>query len=46
MTTTTPVVGNFSDIPLHGDREAQRPTEAVAEKHGPAATDMAYAGKH
>ncbi|HKI42221.1 MAG TPA: methylmalonyl-CoA mutase family protein, partial [Mycobacterium sp.] len=29
---TTPVVGSFADVPLHGDRETQRPTEAAAEK--------------
>jgi methylmalonyl-CoA mutase len=37
MTTTTPVVGSFSDIPLHGEREVQPPTEAAVEKHVAAA---------
>ncbi|MFZ1174927.1 MAG: methylmalonyl-CoA mutase family protein, partial [Mycobacterium sp.] len=37
MTTTTPVIGNFSDIPLHGRREVQRPTEAAVERHFSAA---------
>ncbi|MGZ4514943.1 MAG: methylmalonyl-CoA mutase family protein, partial [Mycobacterium sp.] len=38
MTTTTPVVGSFSDIPLHGDRETQRPTEAAVQERFSAAT--------
>jgi methylmalonyl-CoA mutase len=37
MTMTTPAVGNFSDIPLHGDREVQPPTEAAVEEHVAAA---------
>ncbi|HUH71681.1 MAG TPA: methylmalonyl-CoA mutase [Mycobacterium sp.] len=37
MTTTTPAVGSFSDIPLHSDREVQPPTEAAVEKHVAAA---------
>ena len=46
MTTTTPVVGSFSDIPLHGDREVQRPTEAAVEQRVPRSGRVAYAGKH
>ncbi len=37
MTMTTPAVGNFSDVPLHGDREVQPPTEAAVEEHVAAA---------
>src|ERR1700754_3809122 len=33
MTTSTPVIGSFADIPLHGDREGRQPTEAAVEKH-------------
>ncbi|HWT49106.1 MAG TPA: methylmalonyl-CoA mutase family protein, partial [Mycobacterium sp.] len=33
MTTTTPVVGSFADVPLHSDREVRPPTEAAVEKH-------------
>ncbi|MBV9321473.1 MAG: methylmalonyl-CoA mutase [Mycobacterium sp.] len=32
MTATTPVVGSFSEIPLHGDREPQRPSEAAVKE--------------
>lgn len=32
MTTSTPVIGSFADVPLYGDRQGQRPTEAAAEK--------------
>ena len=37
MTMTTPAVGNFADIPLHGDREVRPPTEAAVEEHVAAA---------
>ena len=33
MTTTTPVVGSFSDIPLHSDRSVAQPTEDAVDKH-------------
>src|SRR6202041_1892127 len=33
MTTTTPVVGNFADVPLHSDRSVAQPTEDAVEKH-------------
>ena len=33
MTTTTPVLGNFADIPLHGDRGGRPATEAAVDKH-------------
>ncbi|MGO9157475.1 methylmalonyl-CoA mutase [Mycobacterium sp.] len=33
MTTTAPVIGSFSDIPLNGERAVQPPTEAAVEKH-------------
>jgi methylmalonyl-CoA mutase len=37
MTTSTAAIGSFSDIPLHGDRDVQPPTEAAVEKHVAAA---------
>ena len=37
MTMTTPSVGSFSDIPLHGDREVRPPTEAAVQEHVAAA---------
>jgi methylmalonyl-CoA mutase len=37
MTTTTPVVGSFSDVPLHGDRDVPTPTEDAVEQHVAAA---------
>ena len=37
MTTTAPVVGNFSDVPLHSGRSVQTPTEDAVEKHVAAA---------
>ncbi|MGF2945131.1 methylmalonyl-CoA mutase [Mycobacterium sp. Lab-001] len=33
MTSSASVIGNFSDIPLHGDGTAQRPAEAVGNEH-------------
>ncbi len=30
---TTPVIESFADVPLHGDRQTERPTEAAAERH-------------
>lgn len=33
MTTSTPVIGSFADIPLHGERTVQPPTEAAVERH-------------
>jgi methylmalonyl-CoA mutase len=33
MTTTTPVVGSFSDVPLHSDRTVPTPTENAVEEH-------------
>ncbi len=32
MTTTTPVIGNFANVPLHGDRQVQPPTGAAVEQ--------------
>ena len=37
MTTTAPVIGSFSDVPLNGERAVQPPTEAAVEKHVTAA---------
>jgi methylmalonyl-CoA mutase len=37
MTTTTPVVGSFSDIPLRSDRSVPTPTEGAVEEHVAAA---------
>src|ERR1700729_2748517 len=37
MTTTTPVVGSFADVPLHSDRSAAQPTEDAVEQHVAAA---------
>jgi methylmalonyl-CoA mutase len=37
MTTTAPVIGNFADVPLNGDRPLPPPTEAAVEKHVAAA---------
>jgi methylmalonyl-CoA mutase len=33
MTTTTPVVGSFADIPLRSDRDVPTPTEGAVEEH-------------
>src|ERR1700678_4048127 len=33
MTTTTPVVGSFADVPLHSDRSVAQPTEDAVDKH-------------
>jgi len=32
MTTTTPVIGNFADVPLHGDRQVQPPAGVAVEQ--------------
>ena len=46
MTMTTPAIGSFSDIPLHGDREPQPPTEADVQKHvAAAASAQGYTGE-
>src|ERR1700685_371037 len=37
MTTTTPVVGSFADVPLHSDRSVAQPTEDTVEQHVAAA---------
>jgi methylmalonyl-CoA mutase len=37
MTTTTPVIGNFSDVPLHSERNVPPPTETAVEKYVAAA---------
>jgi methylmalonyl-CoA mutase len=37
MTTTTPVVGSFADVPLHSERIVSPPTEDAVEKHVAAA---------
>ncbi|KLO32777.1 methylmalonyl-CoA mutase [Mycobacterium haemophilum] len=37
MTTTAPVIGSFAKIPLHGDHDVQRPSEAAVERHVAAA---------
>src|ERR1700738_4483386 len=37
MTTTAPVVGSFSDIPLHSERTVPPSTEAAVQKHVAAA---------
>src|ERR1700742_3213075 len=37
MTTTTPVVGNFADVPLRSDRSVAPPTEDAVEQHVAAA---------
>ena len=37
MTTTTPVVGSFSDVPLRSDRDVPTPTEGAVEEHVAAA---------
>ena len=37
MTRSTAAIGSFSDIPLHGDRDVQPPTEAAVAKHVAAA---------
>src|ERR1700731_1213422 len=34
---TTGAIGSFSDVPLHGDRDVQPPTEAAVQKHVAAA---------
>ncbi len=56
MTTSTPLIGSFADIPLHGDRVGQPPTDAAVDKHVAAAAvgalvyarsaGLAYAGRH
>ena len=33
MTTSTAAIGNFSDVPLHSERNVPSPTEAAVEKH-------------
>jgi methylmalonyl-CoA mutase len=44
MTMSTAAIGSFSDIPLHGDRDVQPPTEAAVEKHlAAAASAQGYA---
>jgi len=42
MTTTAPVIGNFSDVPLHGDRHAQPPVaaERASAWHTPEGIDV------
>src|SRR6185312_9606009 len=37
MTTSTPVVGSFAGIPLHGDQSVPMPTEAEVQEHVAAA---------
>ncbi len=37
MTTSTPVIGSFADVPLHGDRAGQAPAPAAVDKHVAAA---------
>jgi methylmalonyl-CoA mutase len=37
MTTTTPAVGSFADVPLHSDRNVAQPTEDAVRKHVEAA---------
>jgi methylmalonyl-CoA mutase len=37
MTMTTPAIGNFSDVPLRGDRDVPPPTEAAVQRHVAAA---------
>jgi methylmalonyl-CoA mutase len=37
MTTSIPVVGNFADVPLHGDKTTEPPTEAQVDEHVEAA---------
>ncbi|WP_322861298.1 methylmalonyl-CoA mutase [Mycobacterium europaeum] len=37
MTTTAPVIGNFAEVPLVGDRPLPPPTEAAVDKHVAAA---------
>src|ERR1700685_2147007 len=37
MTTTTPVVASFADVPLHSDRSGAQPTEDAVEQHVAAA---------
>ena len=37
MTTTTPAVGSFSDIPLHSDRNVAQPTDDAVREHVEAA---------
>jgi methylmalonyl-CoA mutase len=37
MTTTTPVVGSFSDVPLRSDRDVPTPTAGAVEEHVAAA---------
>ena len=44
MTTSTAAIGSFSNIPLHGDRDARPPTEAAVESHvAAAASAQGYA---
>ena len=42
MTTTTPVIGDFSDVPLHGDGHAQPPAaaELASTWHTPEGIDV------
>jgi methylmalonyl-CoA mutase len=37
MTTTTPAVGSFADVPLHSDRNVAQPTDEAVQKHVEAA---------
>jgi methylmalonyl-CoA mutase len=37
MTISTPVIGSFADIPLHGGRDVPAPTDAAVEEHVAAA---------
>jgi methylmalonyl-CoA mutase len=37
MTTTTPAVGSFADVPLHSDRTVAQPTDDAVRKHVEAA---------
>ena len=37
MTTTTPAVGSFADVPLHSDRNVAQPTDDAVRKHVEAA---------
>jgi methylmalonyl-CoA mutase len=38
MTASTSVIHSFADVPLHGDRETQRPTDAAVQERFSAAT--------
>jgi methylmalonyl-CoA mutase len=37
MTTTTPAVGSFADVPLHSDRNVEQPTDDAVREHVEAA---------